>query len=373
MAEYIKGGLPYDALAVTRENAVPKDYGDNLNTLTSNGDPSTQLTDALYGVNASSKYKQFHINRDVDNLVLFTRPQLNLTTDNISGDAILSQLLVEDNTGLSVKSYIRHLLDPRLDKQDVVDGKIVNGLPTPLLNPGMPFIPILSNALKTITGWPDPVLPTYVAPEGNKKEQWSMVDGAINIFNVFDIDTKFVNLSEEPITLLMQVWTRYASLVYEGKLSPYSDYVVNRTIDYQTRIYNIVRGNNPFKIKKVASTGVSMVKNIPMGLFFDRDKDVNDVTQSKEIDFRFESSGADYNNIRRLMDFNFTVAAFNPQAAEIIYNSYPFEVDAAKNGGLVKLSFELLNILDNKAIPIIDIKNSTLEWWIEQEHVKLTL
>jgi len=348
------------------------DFGSTINRLTSNGNPASQLTDALYGVNASSKYKQMHINSDVDNIVFFTRPQLNLTTDNIRGDAILSQLLTDNNSGLNIKTYIRLLLDPRLSKQDVVDGEVVSGLTSPLINEGLPFIPILSNTFKTITGWPDPVLPTYVATEGNKKEQWSMVDGSIDIFNIFDIDTKFVNISEEPITLLMQVWTRYASLVFEGKITPYSDYLVNRTIDYQTRIYNIVRGHNPFIIKKMGCTGVSMVKNIPMGLFFDRDKDVNDIAQSKEIDFRFESSGADYNNLRRLLDFNLTIAAFNPRAAEIVFNRYPFDKDESKNGSMVKLDFNLLNILDNKAIPIIDIENSTLEWWIDQQDIQFT-
>ncbi len=341
-----------------------------IRTTTPHGSTVQSLTNALYGLNMNIGPNKTDLNRDVFGYTFFTRPQLNLSSDNITNSRKLATLLTESSD--NIYRYIRKLLDPRLEFGDIdTSGDSVNGLKSSLVDPFNPFLPVLTNTLESISGWPDIVAPTYTSKDGVRREQWSIVDGFVEIFNAFDLDLNFKNIREEPLTLLFQMWTQYQASVYDGTLVPYPDMVIRREIDYQTRIYRLIMGEGTNKIKKIAATGASFPISVPMGKFFDGSQDSNLRTQSKNINIRFKCQGAMYNDIILMQEFNEAVAAFNPDIRAMLDKD-----NETAESNLILVPDELKNMLNHRAIPFIDLRDNTLQWYINKnllEVVKLEL
>lgn len=316
---------------------------------------SMAMTNALYGFVRDKTSRKPNKNMDVKGHVFMTRPQLNLSTDNIKSVRTLAPLLTTEAN--SILRYVRMLLDPRLAYADTKNGIAVEttGIESNLIDNQNPFISIFSNTLESLSGWPDIVTPDYVSKEGVRREQWGYTDGFTNIYNAFDIDSSFRNTQEEPITLILHMWLEYVSAVKTGKAIPYPDMIVRREVDYQTRIYRLIMGEDGKKIKKISATGASAPLSVPMGKFFDMSKDSSLATQTNSINTRFKSFGAIYNDYILMTSFNNVVAAFNPNVYAYINNT--------GEHNLVRVPQELEKTLGPRLIPIINIADKTLEWW----------
>lgn len=166
----------------------------------------------LMGLNHTKVNSATLDHRESFGYTFFTRPQLNLTDDNLVHNRKFTNLLTTDPN--TIQRYVRMILDPRL--------KLSSGgkLDTPLINNKLGFIPVLSNNLKSISGWPDMVMPTFASKQGLKKEQWVVADGMVDIYDSFDLDCSFRNTISEPILVLMQTWLYYMAYVFEGIIAP---------------------------------------------------------------------------------------------------------------------------------------------------------
>ena len=296
--------------------------------------------------------------KDQVGLVFFTRPQLNLSTINIKAIRQFKQLLTLKST--SIPRYVRTTLDPRLQWGIASDYYNKEQLDCPLTDMFNPFIPVLSNLIKTMSGWPDMVVPSYTSSSGMRKEQFSMVDGAIEIFDSFDISCTFKNIINEPLTLLFQTWLQYSSFVFEGMLNPYLDYITEFEIDYNTRIYRFVTDESGKFIKKAACTGASYPKDVPLGKFFDYNREDTYSTQTEEINISFTSMGALYNDIKIFFAFNKTWEIFNP------FIKKWFQGDKT-GSNLEEVPYDLLPLLNYRAYPVIDIADSKFIWLISKD------
>ena len=56
------------------------------------------------------------------------------------------------------------------------------------------------------------------------------------------------------------------SLVFEGKLVPYFDYMAENTIDYNTRIYRLVTDSTHMYVTKIAATGYAFPISVSIKL-----------------------------------------------------------------------------------------------------------
>ena len=198
----------------------------NINDLFEHSDlkPLDKLvTNNLYGLNNNIKNSELPQNKDLQGYTFFTRPQLNLTTHNIKNIRQFYSLL--NTSPLSVQRFVRCTLDPRLqyDIPNLSGGSEV--VDTPLVDKNNGFIPILSNSLSSLSGWPDMVAPTFTSPNGLRKEQISMIDGAFETYDAFDLSATFHNFINEPLTILFQTWYMYSSLVFEGLMYPYEAFI----------------------------------------------------------------------------------------------------------------------------------------------------
>jgi len=327
------------------------------------GSSKKALGNTLRGINHRQTGVITSKNKDRQGFTFLTRPQLNLSTNNVRAYRHLYSLLNKEK--VSVQRHVRTLLDPRLmsnygDTTSTEDGKSHTvTLDCPLTDKLNPFIPVLTNNIKSVSGWPDVVNSSFISKEGVRKEQYAMVDGNVDKLEAGDIDITFDNIREEPITMIFDTWLHYMSAVFEGEMSPYMDFIAENEIDYNTRIYRLVLSENRV-VKKIAATGASYPLNVPMGKFFDYNRETPYSEQTKEISVRFKYIGVMYNDDILVQEFNETVNIFNPEMRKL-----------DKAGGspestttLRLLSDEEAKIRNHSGYPRINLDTYKLEWWI---------
>jgi hypothetical protein len=314
------------------------------------------LSNNLYGINHQTIKPMIQDNKDSFGLAFFTRPQLNLTAVNIRNIRTMYSLLSSNKQ--SIHMYVRNMLDPRLYTHDT---KPIRSL---LVDNEMAFIPILTNTIKNMSGWPDIVLPTFTSKQGVRGQQWSIGDGYTEVLDAFDMDCTFRNVRDEPIVLMMETWVRYISEVFEGMMSPYLDMIRENEIDYNTRIYRVILDESKHFVKKIAATGASFPVNVPTGRMFDFSDSQNYNDQNKDINIRFKCMGAMYNDDILIDEFNRTTGIFNKDMRDLVNakaNGKPY------SGNMVKIPFELLSLFNNRGYPYINPEYLQLEWYVRSD------
>ena len=233
--------------------ATEKDFLEILKFSSSMGDVSTALGNAMYGVNHNNEAIALKSHRNRGGYTFFTRPQLCLTSTNLAYSRMFIHLLDKEQN--SVLSFVRRTLDPRLmGSKEIVFGNVdstvgavykaqplgaKNG-PIFLDNDNI-FIPLLSNSIKSISGFPDPALPTYASSENIRGGQWIIGDGHLDIFRSYDVSVTFEDYYGIPIILLFNYWINYIAEVFSNTgMQPYPDMIAYNEIDYNTRIYRLI-------------------------------------------------------------------------------------------------------------------------------------
>ena len=314
------------------------------------------IGNALYGFSHGTHLPVLESNTDSQGIVFFTRPQLNMHTSNIRNSNYMEQLL--DNNELSMNRFVRVTLDPRCPYELNSEFYSNEKIDTPLVDKNMPFIPILSNTLTNLSGWPDSVVPTFTSSSGLRKEQIAMIDGTFEVNDVFTLSATFKNFLNEPLTTLFEKWGQYASLVFEGMLYPYLDFITENEFDYNTRIYKFTLDKSNRFITKSFVTGASFPSTWPSGKYadFSRDKPYNE--QTNDININFVCMGARYNYVRNLLDFNRLVATFHPDVKNFL---------TGNASHMVPIDYDLLKLFDFRGYPIINLETFELVWLISTD------
>jgi hypothetical protein len=300
------------------------------------------VADVYNGLDHRNAGAAFQKNTDHQGLTLFTRPQLNLTYNNVLADRQLLPLLAEEPG--SMYRAIRSMLDPKL------------GLSSRLFDQKQAFMTILTNTLVNVSGFPDLTINAYTAPEGMRKESYSIVDDVAEINNTFDITASFANIEGDPITALFHYWSRYMGNVYSGLMVPYPDKVIENEIDYQCRVWRLVLDKSKRFVKKIGCANVAFPMSSPLGNAFNFANETPYSDANDQISIPFRCVGAEYQDPILYNEFNLTVAAFNPgMYDENRINTYqklkPSEIDAFNFNGY----------------PRIDPVTLELEWYVSME------
>lgn len=309
----------------------------------------------LFGINHRQMPSLVPINKDSYGLTFFVRPQLNLQSDNVRNYRLFYPLL--SSNALSIQRYVRCTLDPRLmyGVSGYVDGP-ASPLDAPFVDPLNPFIPILTNNLNSISGWPDVVSNAFTSKAGVYREEFSMVDDTVKNFSAFDLTATFRNTRGDPIVYMMYIWLHYMAAVFEGTLVPYPDFLVANELDYNTRIYRLVLDQDKRVVRKIAAVGASFPMSVPMGEFFDFSREHPFNTQTSEFSVRFKCNGVMYQDDILVKDFNSTVEIFNPAMRE-----------KHRTANLIKVHPTLLPYFNNRGYPRINPSNYELEWWVDSD------
>lgn len=359
----------------TIDNQFIKDarMGDFLD-LTVQGDPRKALTNTLFGYNHRGADAPASTESSGVGLVFFTRPQLNLSIFNLQRSRHLMNLANTDPN--SVQRYIRCMLDPRVANagveiaygKDKSTGKLK--CPriqlSPLIDQYQIFIPLLTNTCKSISGFPDPVVPTYTSKENVRGGQWSIVDGIMDINNAYDISCTFDNVKNAPVRMLLTYWIRYQTLVFDGVITPYYDYLAANEIDYNTRIYRIILDEHKRYVKHIGATGASFPTSIDTGRLFNYNKGNPLLEGNNEISVTFKSIGASYDDSILVDEFNKAVCIACPPMKVIrAYRIIGEEIkENDPNLELIKVPYDFLQYFNYRGYPFIDYQTYELCWYV---------
>ena len=295
------------------------------------------------GITSPNKYRQGY--------VFVTRPQLNMSAPNLARESKFISLLNDNTT--SLQHYVRCLLDPRFGAKP--ENK------TPLLNNKNAFIPIFTNTLENLTGWPQITLPTYTSKSGMRKEQYIQADGVTEILEAFDLDFTFADVKSSPILMILQTWIAYMANIFEGTMSPYWDLNLSNEKDYDCRVYRFVMDEADTHIEHMACCGAGFPITDPSAKLFDFNSKTNYIEGTKSINMRMRVTGALYNDPIIAKWFNKTTLIHSPDMINIINANF----ENSPTHTYEKVTPAMMNVYRGLSLPLINTETNELTWWVD--------
>lgn len=329
------------------------------------GRTSLAALNVLRGINHRGSGNIVPANTDEQGFTFFTKPNLNLSYDNVNAVRRLSFLAQGGSN--SMGTAIRCMLSPLVvDTTKLHPGWTMSNMPerdkkdqrSSVIDDRYAFIPLLSNTLLSLSGWPDFVVESFNSKEGLMKETVSWIDSLPDNYTQFDLTANFQNMDGDPVINLIAVWMEYASRVACGEMNPYPQMIVENEIDYQTRIYRIILDPTRTYVRKIADVGVAYPSAVPNGSSFNMDSDSMFNEENKQVSVRFTCTGVRYNDPITIVNFNRTVATFNP----IMH-------DATRADAMVKIEGAEKRLFNYMGYPWISEGNE-LEWWVPKNDYK---
>lgn len=367
------------------------------------GGRSTQYAETARGFDIYNRGQTVIPSRSATGLVFFTRPLLNLTYGNLSLDNTF--LPWRDAPPESILRMTRVFLDPiNQTKQDSYlkdkDGIYTKSLDiervtSPMVDPYNPFIPLLSNRLLSLSGWPDVRMDHYASDAGLRGEQWIMADGIGEVNGAFTLDSTFSNREGDDIYILFDLYLKYIYRVTVGDIRPYAKMIAMRMLDYMMRAYSFTLDGTMKYITHYACTGAMFPTNLPSGIPHNYDYQENIKSGLDQISISWQCTGARYNDNRILLDFNKLVGMFN-RDLELIPDRHPSfkgkkvktitdngedNIPLGNNGNndskdarWIKLTHAEKRAANLHAYPLINMVTKELEWWVHRnDYIKYVL
>lgn len=315
---------------------------------------SEALAETFYGLNVVGRNAAIPINTENHGYTFFTRPAMNMTYDNLIVDRVISNLLLENPH--SVQRMVRTYLDANVIENEKIQ--------CPGVDEYNPFIPLLSNNLITISGWPDFTLNTTTSNPGLYREAYSYVDDVPYNYETYDLTASFRNLQGDPISFMLLMWGWYQGLVYEGRIMPYPDYILRNMIDYNTRIYRLVMDSSRTYVTRIGATGAAFPIAAPIGNIFNFEGDGSESpfsTANDQISVSFRCMGFTFYDHILVYEFNWLVATWNP---------YMRGTDEDRSRHMIKLRPQEKEYFNYRAYPRINEDTMELEWWVRGEYYR---
>jgi len=335
-------------------------YLDSININGGYGAKSKSIANVLAGHNHRGDGIIAPASRDHQGYTFFTKPNLNLSYGNVNMARRLSFLANQDAN--SMASAIRCMLSPLvLDNwgapvnNDTSTQPNAIGLPrSSIVDDRDAFIPLLSNTLTNLSGWPDVVAYVYTTKEGLRKESISFIDSISDIYSIFDLTCVFQNVDGNPILTLIAAWVEYSTRVAEGSLNPYATSIIDNEIDYQTRIYRVTLDPTKQYVRQIAEACVGFPSSVPIGANFNYSNESVLNVDNANISVRFSCTGARYNDPLSIDNFNRVVETFNPSMRK------------DKRKDMVLLTTAERRIFNFHGYPRIS-DNYEFQWWVTKE------
>ena len=341
--------------ASQRTRAVEKKSG--------RGSSRDTLTNIFTGFN--HRMAPLYVPKNVDNtgFTFFTRPDCNFSLDNM-----ISSRKMQEATRAgrgSQAAAIIGMLDP-LNEWLLLDKKNPR-LGAPLarevqFDNKCAFIPMLSNLITSLTGFPDSTLDVWTSEEGLIREQVAYVDSIYEVNNAYTLSAQFRNIDGDPITTYLNFLVDYMSGVRKGTYIPRAENMYQRVVDYQSRVYRLVMDPTKRYVRKFGIANALFPITDAMGASMNVSGNSPLVTDTDQISVQFYAIGAYYNDPIIIQEFNDVVATFNPDMFPEDENRSEF-IPYGKDF-MRKLTREEIGIFNYRGYPRINPNTYELDWWI---------
>lgn len=324
------------------------------------GKTSASTLNVMRGINHRGAGNLAPANVDSQGLTFFTKPNMNLSYDNVKSIRRLSFLA--DGGSRSLGNAIRCSLSPSVNgvsigswnQSSTTDNSATN-IRSEIVEDTYAFIPMLTNLIESISGWPDMVVDSNLSAEGIRKEVTGHVDSHPDYFGAFDLTANFQNVDGDPITALFAVWLEYMQRVAVGDLNPHPNSIIEKEIDYNTRIYRLVLDPTKTFVRKIADCGAAYPTANPIGAAFNYSAENFFTQDTGQLSIQFQCFGARYNDPITIYNFNKVVRQFNKDMH-----------DDTRETRMVKLNSSEKPIFNYQGYPRIS-ETLELEWWVYKD------
>lgn len=307
------------------------------------------------GINISQSPRPIPRSKEHQGYVFFTRPQLNMQSDNLRNVREVRDLV--SGNPLTEEYKVRCLLDPRLGAGYRYLNTQAPEYRTPLVDNELAFIPFLTNNCNTLTGWPEEVMTFQTSKPDVYGGVKTQPNGSILISGKYTLSGNFRNVYGDPLIKLMHYWMFYMSAVSTyGTLRPYPDMEAYDYVDSNTRIYRIILDPLKEKVSRIYACGAALPSANAISASADYNRETPYSDQTKDLNISFECDGMIIMDPILIYTFNGTVEAFCPGMRE-----------ENRERAMVKLSKLTIPFFDALAYPRINPDNNDFEWWVKKE------
>lgn len=318
-----------------------------------------QVFETCFGYNYRARGQLVPGQKDQVGLTFFTRPNLNLHRDNITQDRNFADLITENP--ITYARAVRAWLDPVGSANTDFD------YGTPLVNPKAAFISLLTNTLKSVSGFPDNAMGKYTSNEGILGEQWGMSDGPYEIRGNYSLTASFINIDGSPAIRLFDIWGRYQENIRRRLMRPWSDSIYQDRMDYTTRVYRLVLDPGRRFVQQIAATGYAFPLTNQNGATFNFDADDNYDRSTDVISIQFDAYGAIYNDPILIRAFNKVSAMFNSDLTIMNESSLATSDILIKSSNYYRVTAEQRDYMNYYSYPLIHPYTKELCWYVEKD------
>lgn len=337
-----------ETLAKEKGYSGVEDYIDALIRHTGAGSQIASTQDIFYGVNRRQQGIALPKNLDGQGFTFFTKPMLNLHPDNMAGVRLMAPLLAAPSN--SYQRAVRAYLDP-------ISARLMpDTCSSSLVDNRSPFISLFSNALVSLSGWPDQTGHVYVSPEGVFKESWTQFDGIFSHLGEFSLQCVFQNIEGDPVSLLLATLAQYMQSTYcglGGQMMRRPEAILRKKLEYQTRIYRFIVDKTGRSIQKWAACGCATLTGISSGSSFNYSRDSVFSSENDQVTAPFSCTAAMYNDPIVLDEFNKLGEMF-----------FPLLATAGTDKRLVKIPHDELNHWNYWGYPRVNVLTNELSWYL---------
>lgn len=333
------------------DEALVIEAAHNIGRISGEGDVDAKWQYLLGGLNRLPNAPALPIHREMQGLTLFTRPELNLSDQNIANIRHLSHLLAKSRD--TPQHAIRRILDPRIQ---MTDSGADRSLLVDMYNP---YISLLSNTLVSMSQPPDIGTSTYSSPEGIMKEQWIMNEGVVFMNGRYDLTCVFNNPKGAMVLTLIHAWLLYMSYLRVGPHGGCIPYPVSSfygVMDYFTRIERFKFDESGRYIVEWFHTGASFPTNLSIGAGFGFTREEAYDQENRTLSVQFSSVGAVYQDPIQLIEFNMRYERFNKYMHDNFRASHYKRID-----------YKDVPEFNYIGYPRINLTNHEMEWWVPNE------
>lgn len=316
------------------------------------GSFSALNTAALWGVDHQGISTYIDSPQEEYGIVLFTKPMLNLSYNNILQDNRF--VAMASDNALSMPRIVKAMLDPVSQK--------VKRTSCPLIDPYSAFLPILSNTCTSLSGFPDIQMKSYESAPGKFSEVYIQPDGHAETMEDLSLTATFKEGPGGIVSELFFKWVTYMGLIREGKFRRRLGFILDNKRDYDTRVYVLVLDRSKRYVLKLTCCGVMFPSSVPMGKDGDfvKEADGGIIEDSNTVSIQFKAMGACYRNPLWIAAFNRTVENMNPYMNVAYIKTYMKQIPHDQRNDFNKMGY-----------PLIDIATMELKWYVFKEDYEI--
>lgn len=256
---------------------------------------------------------------DTEGFQFVTRPKLNLTDDNISRSESLQSLM--DCGPNSIGGFIRGTLDERW--------AAANNPPT-VVNRN-PFIPCLTNYLKSTPGFNDLQFNIKTSDPGIREQVYQSIDSKLEENGSYTLSTTYYNPAPSIIPSLFRYWLSYISEVSCGdrQVAPRDKYLFGNRCDHDCRIYNLVLNKDGMYLENIFASCQSIPSTYAIGALsaIDYSNGIARAEGQDEFTMNYASVGMRFNEFGLINAFNDHSYLYNPSIRPETRNQYYREIE----------------------------------------------